>query len=261
MRLATYTLSAVLIVSMLVTPIYAAQAQSSGSNTTAAVVGGVVAGGAILAAFLAASTASGAARTAAATAAAEAQTSALSTAVLAAQAKGVSFGGRIAALLPCVSYLGPSMWVTIVPAPFTKQPLYIWTPETLRGVPPTPDLPPPFAPLQQILGIADIPYFCCLPPSIPTIPFTCQIPAYPYWIPVPPLLGQRMQFANQSLLPSPPGAVEVILLETAAEAAAATAAASAASTVSAESVKASIMAGLTAALTGAAAAASPSPKN
>jgi hypothetical protein len=126
---------------------------------------------------------------------------------------GLSFGGKIAAFVPCLSYSGPAQFVTIVPAPATKQTFYIWTPMTLRGVPapgllplyppsPNPD-PPPYVIGQQILGIADIPYFCCPPPSIPTAPFSCQIPFYPYWIPVPPLLGERMQWANQSLLPRP----------------------------------------------------------
>lgn len=129
----------------------------------------------------------------------------------AAAASGLSFGGKIAVLTPCVSYTGPSVWVTIVPAPATKNITYIWTPGTLRGVPP-PGFPPLYPPSpnpdpapyivgQHILGIADVPYFCCPPPSIPTAPFSCQIPAYPYWIPVPPLLGQRMQWANQSPLP------------------------------------------------------------
>ncbi len=130
-----------------------------------------------------------------------------------AAASGLSFGGKIAAFVPCLSYAGPSEFVTIVPAPATKQPFYIWTPATLRGVPPpgllpfyppspNPD-PPPYVIGQQILGIADVPYFCCIPPSLPTAPFSCQIPAYPFWIPVPPLLGERMQWANQSLLPRP----------------------------------------------------------
>jgi hypothetical protein len=132
---------------------------------------------------------------------------------------GTSFGGRIAMFTPCISYTGPSVWVTIVPAPATKNVAYIWTPATLRGVPApgllplyppstNPD-PPPYVVGQGILGIADVPYFCCIPPSIPAAAGTCQIPAYPYWIIVPGLIGQRMQWANQSLAPSVPGATSI----------------------------------------------------
>lgn len=126
-----------------------------------------------------------------------------------------SFGGRITAIIPCVSYAGPSELVTILPAPATKNISYIWTPLTLRGMPP-PGLPPtyppspnpdpmPYAVGQQILGIADIPFFCCVPPSVPAAGNICAIPAYPFWIPVPGLIGQRMEWANQSLAPGVPG--------------------------------------------------------
>gem|GEM_PF-2746804 len=120
---------------------------------------------------------------------------------------GLSFGGRIEFVFPCLSLLGPSMWVVIVPAPFTKIPVYVWTIATLRGgpppLPPSLDIPPPYAPLQEIAGIADIPFWCCIPGSVPTpVPFSCVSPIPPFvW---PPLPGQRMQWANQSWLPSPP---------------------------------------------------------
>jgi hypothetical protein len=132
---------------------------------------------------------------------------------VAASASGLSFGGKIVTLIPCVSYTGPSVYIVIKPAPATKNISYIWTPAALRGVPPpgfpplyppspNPD-PPPYIVGQSILGIADIPYFCCVPPSVPSIANTCQIPAYPFWIVVPGLPGQRIQWANQSLAPSP----------------------------------------------------------
>lgn len=66
-------------------------------------------------------------------------------------AAGLSFGGRILLITPCLSASGPSMWITIQPAgrfPIT----YIWAPGTLG--------PPPVHPGQSILGIADIPYAC-----------------------------------------------------------------------------------------------------
>lgn len=66
-------------------------------------------------------------------------------------AAGLSFGGRILLISPCISASGPSVWITIQPAgrfPIT----YIWAPGTI-GLPPT-------HPGQSILGIADIPYVC-----------------------------------------------------------------------------------------------------
>ena len=127
----------------------------------------------------------------------------------ASNAKGLSFGGRVVAAIPCLSDLGPSYWVTIAPAPATKQPFYIWTPETLRGITPPgapplfppitgPDVPPPTHPGQEILGIADAPFWCCLPGEVPTAPGLCAVP-HPPWV-LPGLPGQRMQFANQSLI-------------------------------------------------------------
>ncbi|HVY73075.1 MAG TPA: hypothetical protein VG984_03455 [Candidatus Paceibacterota bacterium] len=176
-------------------------------------------------------------------------------AVSVSQAKaGLSFGGRIALVLPCLSLLGPSVWTVIVPAPATKQPLYIWTPATLRGLPPTsPDVPPPYAPLQGILGIADIPYWCCLPPGIPGPPGLCFVPYKPYI--VPGLPGQRMQFANQSISPSPPGAVEAALIQGAAASAAASAAATTVDAAAQAAITAAVAATASALLGGAAAAA------
>lgn len=116
---------------------------------------------------------------------------------------GLSFGGRITFVLPCLSLLGPSVWTVIVPAPFTKFPAYVWTVATLRGGPPSfimPDLPPPFHPGQEIAGIADIPFWCCAPGSVPTpVPFSCISSTFPFVV-WPPLPGQRMQWANQSVI-------------------------------------------------------------
>ena len=58
-----------------------------------------------------------------------------------AEALGGSFGGRIAILTPCISALGPSIWVQLAPSasPLLPPYEYIWTPETLLNmVPPTP---------------------------------------------------------------------------------------------------------------------------
>lgn len=118
-------------------------------------------------------------------------------------AAGTAFGGRITLIAPCLSISGPSVWVTITPAPATKQPTYIWTAATVRGVPPSSPDPAPYAVGQEILGVADTLYYCCLPPAVP-VPPTCEIPSHPYWIIAPWLMlpGQRMQYANQSLSPS-----------------------------------------------------------
>ena len=73
---------------------------------------------------------------------------------LSASALGLSFGTQgITVLTPCVSYLGPSVWITIVPAGGDPNIFYIWTPTTVG--------PPPTHVKQEILGIADVPYFCC----------------------------------------------------------------------------------------------------
>lgn len=103
---------------------------------------------------------------------------------LAAHALGISVGGRIIALTPCVSPLGPSIWLTVLSAratdPLVPEP-YIWTPLTFRTlVPPTPTLPPPTHIGQQILGIADLPFTC----------FVGFVPLY----------GLRLQIGNASLL-------------------------------------------------------------
>ena len=73
----------------------------------------------------------------------------------------VSFGGRIVALLPCMSALGPSIWVQLAPSSPLYPPYeYIWTPATLLSItPPVPSIPPSH-PGQDILGRFDIPYFC-----------------------------------------------------------------------------------------------------
>ena len=73
---------------------------------------------------------------------------------LSASALGLSFGTpTITAVMPCVSYAGPSVWITIVPAGGDPNVFYVWTPTTLG--------PPPVHTKQEILGLADIPYFCC----------------------------------------------------------------------------------------------------
>lgn len=91
---------------------------------------------------------------------------------LSASALGFSFGGRITAITPCAN---GAIWITIVPAgPF--QPFYIWTPGTI-----TYSAGPPSHPGQEVLGVADIPYVCYIPPFI----F---------------LYGQRMQIVGTSPL-------------------------------------------------------------
>lgn len=74
----------------------------------------------------------------------------------------ISFGGRVATVIPCISGLGPSLHVTIVPAgimPVT----YIWTPATLTFT-----AGPPRNPGQQLLGLADVPFFCTI--GTPPVP-------------------------------------------------------------------------------------------
>lgn len=77
---------------------------------------------------------------------------------------GFSFGGRIIAIMPCLSALGPSVWVTLKPSGLLLPPfMYIWTPATLTSlVPPVPSLPPRNIG-QQLLGRFDIPYACVVP--------------------------------------------------------------------------------------------------
>jgi len=163
---------------------------SGSSLTTGLVLGGLLLGGLVLSNFL----------TTGVSAVANANPSVVAK-------TGLSFGGRITVAIPCLSDLGPSYWVTIVPAPATKQPFYIWTPETLRGLPPpglpplfppspNPDVPPPTHPGQEILGLADIPFWCCLPGGFPAEPGTCVVP-HPPWE-IPGLDGERMQWASQS---------------------------------------------------------------
>jgi len=95
---------------------------------------------------------------------------------LSVSAFGFSFGGRILAVISCVSGLGPSLWVSIKPAgrfPIT----YIWTPATITRL-----VGPPRNPGQQVLGIADVPFVCFIPAHIPI-----------------PLYGLRMQIVGTSL--------------------------------------------------------------
>ena len=64
------------------------------------------------------------------------------------------FGGRVTSSVPCISGIGPSLWVTIAPfgLPGTIPFSFIWTPLTLSStIPPVPSIPPTHAGLQ-ILG-------------------------------------------------------------------------------------------------------------
>lgn len=72
-----------------------------------------------------------------------------------ASAFGISFGGRVVTSIPCVSPLGPSLYVVTVPAGFTFVTPLIWTPATV-----TYSVGPPLAPGQQVLGVADVPFAC-----------------------------------------------------------------------------------------------------
>lgn len=88
----------------------------------------------------------------------------------------LSFGGRIVGVIPCVSGLGPSLFVTIKPAGVFA-PTYIWTPATITRL-----AGPPRTIGQQILGRADIPFVCVIPAKVPI-----------------PLYGLRMQVVGTSL--------------------------------------------------------------
>ena len=88
----------------------------------------------------------------------------------------LSFGGRVVAVVPCVSGFGQSLFVVIRPAGVFA-PAYIWTPLTITKL-----VGPPRTIGQQVLGRADI-------------PFVCFIPAKP---PIP-LYGLRMQVVGTSL--------------------------------------------------------------
>ena len=69
----------------------------------------------------------------------------------------IPFGGKVSAVVPCISPLGPSLHVTVSSArigSFGAPEFYIWTPATVTKL-----VGPPL-PGGQILGNADIPYFC-----------------------------------------------------------------------------------------------------
>lgn len=78
-----------------------------------------------------------------------------------ASAAVLSFGGRAISVIPCVSGLGPSLHVTIIPAGIFPV-FYIWTPATFTFL-----YGPPRNPGQQVLGLADIPFVCFIPARIP----------------------------------------------------------------------------------------------
>ncbi|MCC7500871.1 hypothetical protein IT396_03705 [Candidatus Nomurabacteria bacterium] len=91
-----------------------------------------------------------------------------------AAALGVSFGGRIVAVTPCIGGLGPSIWVKIIPAGIFPV-AYVWTPLTLTYL-----AGPPRNIGQQVLGVADTPYVC----KVGTVP----------------LVGLRMQIVGTSAI-------------------------------------------------------------
>jgi len=66
---------------------------------------------------------------------------------------GISFGGRVVTVIPCLSIFGPSLHVTIIPAGVFPT-AYIWTPATITKL-----IGPP-VPGGQILGKADVPFAC-----------------------------------------------------------------------------------------------------
>jgi len=84
---------------------------------------------------------------------------------LSAYALGASFGGRVVAVVPCVSSLGPSIWFTIVPASLYPIVSFIWTPTTITY------LAGPVSHIgQQVLGVADVPFVC----TVGNVPFAGQ---------------------------------------------------------------------------------------
>ncbi len=93
---------------------------------------------------------------------------------------GTSFGGQVLTILPCISTLGPSLFVTIKPSGLFH-PFYIWTPATINKL-----AGPPTHPGQQILGVADV-------------PFACFTPGF-FFIPPTFYFGQRMQYVGTSPL-------------------------------------------------------------
>lgn len=78
-----------------------------------------------------------------------------------ASALGVSFGGKVISSVPCMSALGPSLYVITAPAPFTFVTPLIWTSATITKL-----IGPPVSPGQQVLGVADIPYTCHVGPAV-----------------------------------------------------------------------------------------------
>lgn len=98
-------------------------------------------------------------------------------------ATGISFGGRVVTVLPCLSVLGPSLHVTIVPAGVFPT-MYIWTPATITKL-----VGPP-VPGGQILGKADVPFACW---NLLTGGFLGLFPVFSF------LYGLRMQEIGTSL--------------------------------------------------------------
>lgn len=108
---------------------------------------------------------------------------------LSASALGLSFGGRVTAVLPCVSALGPSIYTTVLVARGVPHPeFYIWTPATI-----TKSVGPPILG-GQILGVADIPFVC-----FTYNPVTCGLfGLFSCLVPIP-YFGLRMQLIGTSL--------------------------------------------------------------
>jgi len=103
-----------------------------------------------------------------------------------AYATGRYFNSVLVASVPCISAMGPSLYVTTKPGPTTFLTPLIYTPFTLGNlIPPIPSIPPT-VPGSQIAGIADI-------------PFSCMIGKVP-------VFGWRMQTVRGGLIPLNPAA-------------------------------------------------------